>query len=207
MDIEIIVFDGFDELDAIGPFEVLRHATTAGAPFTVRLVGADGPGEIRAANGLVMRVDRGIGAPDALVVPGGGWLDGAGSGARAQADRCDLPTKLTELAPTLRWTASVCTGAMLLAAAGLLKGRTATTNRGAHDQLRAAGTTVIDERVVDDGDVVTAGGPSCGIDLALWLTEREAGPEIAARTAAAIHYEWTHAVWRRQPAETAPSTR
>ncbi len=196
MDIEIIVFDGFDELDAIGPFEVLRHAANAGAPFAVSLVGADGPGEVRAANGLTLRVDAGIGAPDAVVVPGGGWLDG-GPGARTQADRGDLPKKLAELAPSLRWTASVCTGAMLLAEAGLLRGRTATTNRGAHDQLRAAGTTVLDERVVDDGDVVTAGGPSCGIDLALWLTEREAGPEVAARTADGIHYEWTHAVWLR----------
>jgi transcriptional regulator GlxA family with amidase domain len=197
MDIEIIVFEGFDELDAIGPFEVLRHATKAGAPFAVSLVGADGPGEIRAANGLSLRVDSGIGAPDALVVPGGGWLDGTDSGARVQANRGDLPKKLAELAPSLRWTASVCTGAMLLAAAGLLRGRTATTNRGAHDQLRATGTTVVDARVADDGDVVTAGGPSCGIDLALWLTEREAGPEVAARTADVIHYEWTHAVWRR----------
>ncbi len=196
MDIEIIVFDGFDELDAIGPFEVLRHAANAGAPFAVSLVGADGPGEVRAANGLTLRVDAGIGAPDALIVPGGGWFD-PGPGARAQADRGDLPKKLAELAPALRWTASVCTGAMLLAEAGLLRGRTATTNRGAHDQLRAVGTTVLDERVVDDGDVVTAGGPSCGIDLALWLTEREAGPEVAARAAGAIHYEWAHAVWRR----------
>ena len=73
---------------------------------------------------------------------------------------------------------------MLLSAAGLLRGRTATTNRGAHDQLRAAGTIVRDERVVDDGAVITAGGPSCGIDLALWLTEREAGPDIAARNGA-----------------------
>jgi transcriptional regulator GlxA family with amidase domain len=197
MDIEIIVFDGFDELDAIGPFEVLRHAANAGAPFAVSLVGADGPGEISAANGLTMLVEQGIGAPDALVVPGGGWLEGSGTGARAQAERGDLPAKLAALAPSLRWTASVCTGAMLLAEAGLLRGRTATTNRGAYDQLRAAGTTVLDERVVDDGDVGTAGGPSCGIDLALWLTEREAGSELAARTAAAIHYDWTHAVWQR----------
>jgi transcriptional regulator GlxA family with amidase domain len=200
MDIEIIVFDGFDELDAIGPFEVLRHAADAGAPFAVSLVGADGPGEIRAANGLVMRVDAGIGTPDAVVVPGGGWLDDTGHGARAQAARGDLPSKLAELAPSLRWTASVCTGAMLLAEAGLLRGRTATTNRGAHDTLRAAGTQVVDERVVDDGDVVTAGGPSCGIDLGLWLTEREAGPGVAARTADVMHYAWTRPVWLRRGA-------
>jgi transcriptional regulator GlxA family with amidase domain len=86
---------------------------------------------------------------------------------------------------------------MLLSAAGLLQGRTATTNRGAHAQLRAASTDVLDYRVVDDGDVITAGGPSCGIDLALWLTEREAGAETAARTADAIHYDWTHSVWHR----------
>ena len=203
MNIEIIVFDGFDELDAIAPFEVLRHAANLGAPFAVGLVGADGAGEVRAANGLTMRVDAGIGTPDAVVVPGGGWLDGTGTGtgtgpgARAQAEQGDLPMKLAELAPSMRWTASVCTGAMLLSEAGLLRGRTATTNRGAHEQLRRAGAQVVDERVVDDGDVITAGGPSCGIDLALWLTEREAGPAVAARTADVIHYDWTHAVWKR----------
>ena len=195
MDIEIIVFDGFDELDAIAPFEVLRHAANAGAPFKVTLVGADGPGRIRAANGLDMDVDAGIGHPDAVVVPGGGWFDRQGPGAHLQATGT-LPAVLAALAETTRWTASVCTGAMLLSAAGLLRGRTATTNRGAHDDLRAAGTVVRDERVVDDGDVITAGGPSCGIDLALWLTEREAGPEIAARTAQVIQYEWTRSVWR-----------
>ena len=197
MDIEIIVFDGFDELDAIGPFEVLRHAADAGAAFAVRLVGADGPGDVRAANGLTLRVDAGIGAPDALLVPGGGWFDG-GPGARAQADRGDLPKKLAELAPSLRWTASVCTGAMLLAEAGLV------ARTDGDDQPRRARSVArgrdhgLDERVVDDGDVVTAGGPSCGIDLGLWLTEREAGPEVAARTAAAIHYEWKHSVWQRR---------
>ncbi len=195
MDIEIIVFDGFDELDAIAPFEVLRHAADAGAPFRVSLVGADGPGEIRAANGLRMYVDAGIGRPDAVVVPGGGWLDRNGAGAYQQAARGQLPRTIAALARTTRWTASVCTGAMLLSAAGLLQGRTATTNRGAFGDLRAAGTVVRDERVVDDGAVITAGGPSCGIDLALWLTEREAGPEIATRAAEVIQYEWTRSVW------------
>ena len=200
MNIEIIVFDGFDELDAIAPFEVLRHAADQGAPFAVSLVGADGPGDIQAANGLAVRVEAGIGHPDAVVVPGGGWLDRQGPGAFAQAHDGRLPARLGELAGSLRWTASVCTGAMLLAEAGLLNGRTATTNRGAHDQLRAAGTTVRDERVVDDGNVVTAGGPSCGIDLGLWLTEKEAGAEIAARTASVIQYDWTHSVWAAGPA-------
>lgn len=197
MDIEIIVFDGFDELDAIAPFEVLRHAATVGAPFRVALVGADGPGRIRAANGLQLFVDAGIGHPDAVVVPGGGWLDRNGAGSYHQAQRGDLPATLARVAAATRWTASVCTGAMLLAAAGLLRGRTATTNRGAFDDLRAAGTTVREERVVDDGEIITAGGPSCGIDLALWLTEREAGAEVAARTAQIIQYEWTRSVWRR----------
>ena len=195
MDIEIIVFDGFDELDAIGPFEVLRHAAGAGAQFRVALVGADGPGPVRAANGLHINVAAGIGRPDAVVVPGGGWLDRDGAGAYQQAHQGRLPATLADLAETVRWTASVCTGAMLLAAAGLLRGRTATTNSGAFADLRAAGTTVRDERVVDDGAVITAGGPSCGIDLALWLTEREAGPDIAARTAEVIQHEWTRSIW------------
>jgi transcriptional regulator GlxA family with amidase domain len=85
--------------------------------------------------------------------------------------------------------ASVCTGAMLLAAAGITDGRPATTHHSAIEDLRASGARVVDARVVDDGDVMTAGGVTSGIDLALWIVEQEASAEIADRVAAEIEYE------------------
>jgi len=197
MRIEIVIFDGFDELDALGPFEALTSAAGGGAPFEVALVGADGPGEVRGDHGLRLVVDAGLGSPDAVIVPGGGWLDRADAGSWAQAQRGELPAKLAELAPTVRWTASVCTGAMLLAEAGLLRGRTATTNRNAQDELRATGVTVLPNRVVDDGNIITAGGIICGIDLALWLIEREVGAELAERVAFGLEYVAQRDVWQR----------
>ena len=86
--------------------------------------------------------------------------------------------------------ASVCTGALLLARSGILDGRRATTNPGALDDLRAHGTIdVIEARVVDDGDILTAGAPVCGIDLALQLLERYGGPELAEAGARELGYE------------------
>ena len=92
--------------------------------------------------------------------------------------------------------ASVCTGAMLLAAAGITDGRPATTHHSALEDLRASGAQVIDARVVDDGDVMTAAGITSGIDLALYIVEREAGAEIAERVADEIEYEPRHEVAR-----------
>lgn len=188
MRIEIVVFDGFDEMDALGPFEVFDSAARAGADFDVALVGVDRPGRVTASHGVVLEVSRPIGSPDAIVIPGGGWLEDTETGVRKQVADGVLPAAVAELASTVQWTASVCTGGMLLAEAGILTGRTATTNRGAHEQLRGYGVTVRPERVVDDGNVVTAGGITCGIDLALHLTERGAGADIAATVGGWIEY-------------------
>jgi transcriptional regulator GlxA family with amidase domain len=85
--------------------------------------------------------------------------------------------------------ASVCTGAMALAAAGLLEGRRATTHHAALEDLRRSGADVVDARVVDDGDIVSCGGVTSGIDLALWLVERFAGDEVADRVARDIEHD------------------
>jgi putative intracellular protease/amidase len=181
--IEIVIFDGFDEIDAFGPFEVL-----SAAGFDVELVVAGEPGRVRSMRGVELNVPGVLGDPDGLLVVGGGWLNRAAEGAWAQARRGVLPKRLADVADSARWTASVCSGAMLLAAAGLLTGRTATTNRNAYDELRAYGVNVIDARVVDDGDLVTAGALCAGMDLGLWLTERELGPQRAAEVAAGIDF-------------------
>jgi transcriptional regulator GlxA family with amidase domain len=192
MRIDIIVFAGFDELDAIGPYEVLQNAAALGADFVVRLVAPTGAGEIVAAHGLRIRAEaamRDEPRPDLIVVPGGGWGDRSSAGAWAESTRGDIPRYLAEQHEAGVRIASVCTGTMLLEAAGVLKGRSATTHHVAIDDLKAAGTTFVDERVVDQGDVITSGGVTSGIDLALWLTERFAGAEIARQVAWEMEYE------------------
>ncbi|HTY73583.1 MAG TPA: DJ-1/PfpI family protein [Actinomycetes bacterium] len=198
MRIEVVVFDGFDEMDAVGPYEVLRNAANVvagrdGEPWEVALVGAYGAGVVHASHGLRLLVDSGLGEhgqPDAIVVPGGGWGDRAPTGAWHEAQEGDLPHDLAELAPGCRWVASVCTGAMLLATAGLTRGRPATTHEVALADLRASGAMVREGvRYVDDGDLLTSAGVTAGLDLACWLVERELGPDVAAAVTREMAYE------------------
>jgi transcriptional regulator GlxA family with amidase domain len=183
---EIVVFDGFDDLDAVAPLEIL-----AAAGFPVRTVRPPGQAAaVRSAHGLALDVPAQLGKASGLVVvPGGGWADGARSGVRSQCQG-ELPARLAELSGRGTVLASVCTGAMLLAAAGVVEGRPAVTNRLALDDLAAAGADVQrGARVVDDGNVITSGGPSAGLDLAIRLVARFAGPDAAARAAQRLEYE------------------
>lgn len=189
--IEIVLFDGFDEMDAIAPYEVFRTAAGVGAPLDAELVGAHGPATITASHGTRIAVARGPSeTADVVLVPGGGYFHG--DGIRAEIDRRELPRLLAETHARGAIVGSVCTGAMLLAASGVTAGRRATTHRFAIEDLRASGAEIVDARFVDDGDLVTAGGVTAGLDLALHLVERFAGPEIAGRVATEIEYERTH---------------
>lgn len=189
--IDIAIFDGVDELDVVGPFEVLRSAAAAGAELSVRLVSLREPLEVRGAHGLALRAEATY-APgaDVLVVPGGGWLARSSAGAWAEAERGDWLPVLREAAASGVVMAGVCTGVMLLARAGVVGSRPATTHHGAWPDLAETGARVQEDRVVDDGDLVTAGGVTSGIDLALRLVERFAGAEIAEREAARLEYPW-----------------
>lgn len=197
MRIEIVVFDGFADLDAFAPAQVLNLAAAEGAPFDVELVGVRGAGLVRSAWNTHIYVESGLGGPDAVIIPGGGWDNQSGFGTRAEVQDGYLPRKLAQLAPSLQWAGAICSGAMILAAAGMLRNRTATTSEGAVADLRAAGSFVVPQRVADDGDRITAAGLTSSMDLALWITDRFAGPEIAARTAVSIGHRpwgevWTH---------------
>jgi transcriptional regulator GlxA family with amidase domain len=197
MRIEIVVFDGMDELDAIVPFEVLTNAAQFDNDWDVALVGVREPGTVVAGHGLRLEITETLGSPDALVVPGGGWGTRSAKGAWQLVNDGYLPARLAEIAPQCEWVASVCTGAMLLAAAGLTKGRPATTHHIAHDELRATGAHVMaDARVVDDGNLITCGGVTSGLDLAVWIVERELGPDVAARVGAEMEYERRGSLWR-----------
>ncbi|WP_435093176.1 DJ-1/PfpI family protein [Halorubrum sp. N11] len=212
MNIDILLYEGFDELDAIGPYEVfdyaLSDAETAGnggpgddtespdRSGRVRYVTLDERESLTASHGTRVGVDGALPdpdadeAPDLLVVPGGGWTarDGDAS-AWAEAKTGDVPRALSEYHAAGVRIAAVCTGAMLLAEAGLTDGRRAVTHASAIAELRGSGATVVDARVVDDGDILTAGGVTSGLDLALYLVEREFGEAVADRVATVIEYE------------------
>ena len=201
VEIEIVIYEGFDELDAIAPFEVLRNASQAGARFSTRLVTHDGRLEIKAAHGLRLRAEGTLaqdGIPDLLIVPGGGWNNGAAEGARAEVERGEIPRAIARLHEAGSAISSVCTGAMLLAAAGIIKGRPATTHHSALEDLRSYGATITDARVVDDGDLITAGGVTAGLDLTLWLVERFADETVAQKMSEQMEYRRQGSVWRRQ---------
>ena len=172
MTIEILLFDGFDDLDAFGPFEVLR---TAGRD--VRYVTAEPAERVTSSHGTTVIPHGVLGDPDLVIVPGGGWSDrDGGPGAYAEAQRGVIPQRLREREGRI---ASVCTGAMLLASAGLLTGRRAITHHSAIEDLREAGAIVVEgARFVDEGDILTAAGVTSGIDLALHLVEDDA-PAVA----------------------------
>lgn len=209
MQIDIVVFDGCDELDVVGPLEVFRVAGKQ-VKCKSRLVTLRPQSRVKGANGLKFKPDtylleEGQGAkkmarrknwPDVIVVPGGGWNDrSAKAGARIQAKLGELPTFLAIARHSVPTIAGVCTGTMLIAEAGIIGTRRATTHAGARADLAATGATVVDERVVDDGDLVTCGGVTSGLDLALWLMEREFGEALADDVARVLEYPR----WRPAP--------
>jgi transcriptional regulator GlxA family with amidase domain len=198
MEIAIVLFDGVDELDAVGPFEVFENAANAGADLTVTLCTLDGSERVTASHGLEIgpAVPLGDRTPDLLVVPGGQWNSRGETGAWAEAERGDLPDAIARLSESGSTVAGVCTGGMLMQRAGVLDGRPAITHGGAIDDLRDAGIEVVDARVVDDGDVVTAGGVTAGIDMALWLLEREFGRDLADAVARRMEYDRSEDVHR-----------
>lgn len=199
MEVAVLIFEGFDELDAIGPYEVLRNASL-GADLRVRLLTLEPADEVTGSHGLRVRPDGALDGTsvDLVVVPGGGWNDRAEKGAWGEAQRGALPEVVARLHESGATVASVCTGGMLLASAGLLRDRPATTHHRALDELRESGAEVVDARVVDDGDLVTAGGVTSGIDLALWLVEREWGADLAKKIEAEMEYERRGGVHRQK---------
>jgi transcriptional regulator GlxA family with amidase domain len=194
MRVHIPIFDGFDELDAVGPYEVFRTAARVGAGCDASLVTLTEQEVVTASKDLralpdgVLPPPEADDAPDLLVVPGGGWNDGDG-GVRREVEAGDLPAAIRAHWDAGSEVASVCTGAMLLERAGVLEGRPAVTHRGAIDDLRAAGVEVRERRVVDAGTVVTAGGITSGIDLALHLLERAFDEDVAAAVATELEYD------------------
>lgn len=180
----VILFDGFDELDGIAPFEVLAAAARQGAAIEVELRVLGSARGVSGSYGLPLGPFTAIDESHAdwIIVPGGNWVRPDAPGTRREVARGELPRLLRDRHDRGTKIASVCTGAMLIAEAGLLEGKQATTHPVARDDLHARGITFVPEvRVVDAGDVVTAGGVTSGLDLGLWLLEREAGSAMRER--------------------------
>lgn len=197
---EFLIFPGVDELDVIGPYETLHMAGQLGADVEVALVRPESMTAVTASHGILLTPQALLGAaPDLLVVPGGGWAAKAKTGAWGEYQRGTLPMAVAERHASGSTVAGVCTGALLMAATGLLKGRPAVTHASALEDLADAEAIVVDARVVDDGDVLTCGGVTSGIDLALWIVEREFGAELAGRVATQLEHERHGTVHRGRP--------
>ena len=207
MRISILIFDGADEIDFIGPQEVFRRAARLQRDLDVELVTLQTQPEVTAQFGLRVHPDGVLDtAPDLLVVPGGGWVGNSSQGVRQEIARGALTKTLSSLRQSGVILAGVCTGAMALAAAGLLDGRAAITHHGALEDLRQTRARVIEARVVDDGDILTCGGVTSSIDLALWFVERQWGSEIANTISRSMEYSRSRDIYKAEPEPRLPAT-
>jgi transcriptional regulator GlxA family with amidase domain len=180
--IAIGLYPGFTALDAIGPYQVLSNL-----PGAEVVLCAEERGRLDDDNGLLhFVIDHNFGdapSPDVLLVPGGLVT------RRIARERGAIVDWIAAAHPKTTYTTSVCTGALLLGAAGILDGLDATTHWIAYDELRRYGARPTEQRVVFQGKVVTAAGVSAGIDLALALVGELAGPEIAQAIQLGIEYD------------------
>ena len=181
MQIAILLYDRFTALDAVGPYEVLSRLPGAEVLFT-----AERPGQVRADTGmLALTADAAltdVSHPDIVVVPGG-------PGQEAQMDDGPVHDWLRKADAASSWTTSVCTGSLILAAAGLLAGRRAASHWLALERLQELGARPTGERVVIDGKYVTAAGVSAGIDMAIDLSARIAGTPAAQAIQLMLEYD------------------
>ena len=180
MKIAYVIYPDFTALDLVGPYEVISRWPGAEVHFVAHSLDP-----VRADAGLtVIPTDtpESLPDPDLIVVPG------SGNPLPVLEDQV-LIDWLRNAAPGCQWTASVCTGASLYAAAGLLEGKKTTTHWVFRDYVRSQGAEVVPDRVVWKDNHVSGAGVSAGIDMALSLTERIHGPEAAKALQLIIEYD------------------
>lgn len=211
---QFVLFDGFDPMDVIAPFEVFSAAGAFTDQVNVELAAADGPGEVHSGIPAVsLSATAGLDPDraDLIVVPGaaGRVLSQGEDGLTEEERETTIPAilgrTLTTGLPALlakalaipdTTVATVCGGSLILSMAGLIDGRNATTHHQGLDALGAGGVNVTRARVVDDGDLVTAGGVTSGLDLGLYLLEREVGPKVALAVEELFEHERRGVTWR-----------
>jgi putative intracellular protease/amidase len=181
MKVALLIFDGLTALDAIGPYEVLARLPGAELEFV-----AVEPGVKRTDTGRLgldaTKAIEDVPEPDILLVPGG-------EGNRALMSDERVLDWLRGAHEQSTWTTSVCTGSLVLGAAGILEGKRATSHWAYRDALRQFGAEPVAERFVEDGKVITAAGVAAGIDMALHLSTLVAGPEVAQAIQLGIEYD------------------
>ncbi|MEV5707963.1 DJ-1/PfpI family protein [Actinoallomurus sp. NPDC052274] len=211
---QFVLFDGFDPLDVIAPFEVFSAASAYTDQVSAELVAAEGPREVRSgipAISLAATAGLDPERADLVVVPGaaGRTLPQGQDDLTDEEREATVPAilgrTLTTGLPALLGKAmaapgttmgAVCGGPLILSMAGLIDGRNATAHHQGLDVLGAGGVNAIRARVVDDGDLVTAGGVTSGLDLGLYLLERVVGPKVALAVERLFEYERRGVVWR-----------
>lgn len=181
MKIAILLYPGFTALDAIGPYHAIGGIPGASCSFVAEQAGpvGNGGGFTMMAHHAVDEID----ALDVLLVPGGL------AAIQIAQEGGPLVEWIRAIHPTTTWTTSVCTGALLLGAAGVLEGRRATTHWYTLDDLAGFGASPVSERVVEDGKVMTAAGVSAGIDMGLRLVEHLAGTAYAQAVQLDMEYD------------------
>ncbi|MGW4465130.1 DJ-1/PfpI family protein [Micromonospora sp. NPDC004704] len=215
MHVQIVLFDGFDPLDVIAPFEVLCAGSDAvEGELLVELVSAQGPRPVRSGTrGLVLHATAHLdpARPGYVLVPGAsgptvGDPDEGVETIPVLLARFGETEAVTLMRDALRnpgvTVATVCGGSLALAMAGLITARHAVTHVQGMEVLAATGVHAVPARVVDDGDLVSAGGVTSGLDLGLHILEREYGPRIAHAVETYFEYDRRGTVWRntgRQP--------
>ncbi len=212
---QIVLFNGFDPLDVIAPYEVLCAGGDAtGGAITVELVSAEGPREVvSGSGGLVLSAMATLDPDkaDLIIVPGASGPINASEDGRevdtipvllARTMETNMPALMRKALDNPKvLVATVCGGSLALAMAGLLEGRHVVTHHMGMDVLSATGAIPVRARVVDDGDLVTAGGVTSGLDLALYLLEREFGPRIAHAVEEVFEYERRGTPWQNKGLE------
>src|SRR5665811_1634344 len=181
MQIAILIYPRFTALDAIGPYEVLSRLPDAKVTFVAEHATPQRTDTGQLAVVADATLDE-LPNPDIVLVPGG-------PGQAALMDDAPLHEWLRAAHETSTWTTSVCTGSLVLAAAGLLAGKRATSNWQAIEELRALGADAVEERVVFDGKLATSAGVTAGIDMALELAAKIAGPELAQAIQLGLEYD------------------
>ena len=181
MQIVFLFYEGMTALDAIGPHEILCRLPNAKVQRVARKSGSirtDSAGlELTAEYSLTD-----VSHADVLVIPGGG-------SASTLRDYPEVLAWVRSILETTQWTTSVCTGSLILGAAGLLSGLRATSHWAVMDRLRAWGAEPVSERIVESGKIITAAGVSAGIDMALTLAAKISGPQVAQALQLGIEYD------------------